>query len=172
VNEHGNELYVSVFARGYGFKAVGLRYFKVFGPKQNPNGAYTAVIPKWDTLLKDELVFINGGGETGRDFCFVANTVQANFLTAYPENEAKDRVYNVAVSDCATLSKLFAELRDALQSYGVSCDAQPSYRDSRAVDIRHSQADVGKAQQLLGFVPTHRIHDGIGLNTLRYFFSR
>lgn len=164
VTKYVNELYASVFARSYGFKAVGLRYFNVFGPRQDPNGAYAAVIPKWtDALLKGETVFINGDGETSRDFCFVANAVQANLLAATAVDEAKDQVYNVAVGDRTTLNQLFAALRDALQADGVSPATQPSYRDFRAGDVRHSQADIGKAQRLLGFSPTHRIQDGIGV---------
>lgn len=162
VTKYVNELYASVFARSYGFKAVGLRYFNVFGPRQDPNGAYAAVIPKWtDALLKGETVHINGDGETSRDFCFVANTVQANLLAATATEDSKDQVYNVAVGDRTTLNQLFAALRDALQSEGVNLDIQPSYRDFRAGDVRHSQADIGKAQRLLGFVPTHSIRTGI-----------
>jgi UDP-N-acetylglucosamine 4-epimerase len=162
VTKYVNELYANVFARSYGFKAVGLRYFNVFGPRQDPNGAYAAVIPKWtDALLKGETVFINGDGETSRDFCFVANAVQANLLAACAEDEAKDQVYNVAVGDRTTLNQLFAALRDALQADGVSPDTQPSYRDFRAGDVRHSQADIGKARQLLGYAPTHRLSEGI-----------
>lgn len=162
VTKYVNELYASVFARSYGFKAVGLRYFNVFGPRQDSNGAYAAVIPKWtDALLKGETVFINGDGETSRDFCFVANAVQANLLAATAADEAKDQVYNVAVGDRTTLNQLFAALRDALQADGVNPATKPSYRDFRAGDVRHSQADIGKAQSLLGFAPTHRLHDGI-----------
>jgi len=159
-----NELYANVFARSYGFKAIGLRYFNVFGPRQDPNGAYAAVIPKWtDALLKGEAVFLNGDGETSRDFCFVANAVQANLLAACAADEAKDQVFNVAVGDRTTLNQLFAALRDALNTSGVSPIAQPTYREFRTGDVRHSQADIGKAQRLLGFAPTHRIQDGIGV---------
>ncbi len=165
VTKYVNELYASVFARSYGFKTVGLRYFNVFGPRQDPNGAYAAVIPKWtDALLKREAVYINGDGETSRDFCFVANAVQANLLAATAADESKDEVYNVAVGDRTTLNQLFAALRDALQNDGVSPATQPSYRDFRAGDVRHSQADIGKAQRLLGFAPTHSIQDGIGVS--------
>lgn len=164
VTKYVNELYANVFARSYRFKAVGLRYFNVFGPRQDPNGAYAAVIPKWtDALLKGETVFINGDGESSRDFCFVANAVQANLLAATAADESKDQVFNVAVGERTTLNQLFAALRDALQADGVSPDIQPSYRDFRAGDVRHSQADIGKAQCLLGYAPTHRIQDGIGV---------
>jgi UDP-N-acetylglucosamine 4-epimerase len=173
VTKYVNELYANVFARSYGFKAVGLRYFNIFGPRQDSNGAYAAVIPKWtDALLKGETVYINGDGETSRDFCFVANAVQANLLAACAADEAKDHIYNVAVGDRTTLDQLFAVLRDALQNNGVSPDTQASYRDFRSGDVRHSQADIGKAQRLLGFVPTHRIKDGIGVAMPWYVANR
>jgi len=162
VTKYVNELYASVFARSYGFKAVGLRYFNVFGPRQDPNGAYAAVIPKWtDALLKGETVFINGDGETSRDFCYVANAVQANLLAATAVDEAKDQVYNVAVGGRTTLNQLYAALRDALQADGVSPATQPSYRDFRVGDVLHSQADIGKACKLLGYAPTHHLLEGI-----------
>ena len=162
VTKYVNELYANVFARSYGFKAVGLRYFNVFGPRQDPNGAYAAVIPKWTAaLLKGETVFINGDGETSRDFCFVANAVQANLLAACAPEDSRDQVYNVAVGDRTTLNQLFATLRDALKGNGVSSATQANYRDFRAGDVRHSQADVGKAQCLLGYAPTHRLAEGI-----------
>jgi UDP-N-acetylglucosamine 4-epimerase len=173
VTKYVNELYASVFALCYGFKAVGLRYFNVFGPRQDPNGAYAAVIPKWtDSLLKGETVFINGDGETSRDFCFVVNAVQANLLAATAADEAKDQVYNVAVGDRTTLNQLFAALRDALQNDGVSLGTQPSYRNFRSGDVRHSQADIGKAQRQLGYAPTHRIQDGIGVAMPWYVANR
>ncbi|MEI8303982.1 MAG: NAD-dependent epimerase/dehydratase family protein [Burkholderiales bacterium] len=169
VTKYVNDLYANVFARSYGFKAIGLRYFNVFGPRQDPSGAYAAVIPKWtDALLKGETVFINGDGETSRDFCFVANAVQANLLAACAADEAKHQVYNVAVGDRTTLNQLFAALRDALQNDGVSSDTQPSYRDFRAGDVRHSQADIGKAQRLLGYAPLYPIADGIQVATRWY----
>lgn len=165
VTKYVNELYADVFARCYGFQAIGLRYFNVFGPRQDPDGAYAAVIPKWTaSLLKGETVFINGDGETSRDFCFVANAVQANLLAATAINpEAFNQVYNVAVGDRTTLNDLFRHLRDALVPHGVSPAAQPTYRDFRAGDVRHSQADIGKAQRLLGYAPTHRLADGIAV---------
>ncbi|MEY4758174.1 MAG: hypothetical protein RJA34_3072 [Pseudomonadota bacterium] len=173
VTKYVNELYASVFARSYGFKTIGLRYFNVFGPRQDPNGAYAAVIPKWtDALLKGETVYINGDGETSRDFCFVANAVQANILAACGADDAKDQVYNVAVGDRTTLNDLFAALRDALNSSGVLPTSQPTCRDFRAGDVRHSQADIGKAQRLLGYAPTHRIQDGIGVAVPWYVANR
>ena len=158
-----NELYADVFARTYGFKTIGLRYFNVFGKRQDPNGAYAAVIPKWTAaLLKGEAVFINGDGETSRDFCYIDNAVQANLLAATTQSdEARDQVYNVAVGERTTLNDLFALLRDNLAAHGVSASAQPEHRDFRAGDVRHSQADMTKVQRLLGFAPTHRLAEGL-----------
>ena len=163
VTKYVNELYADVFARCYGFHTIGLRYFNVFGPRQNPNGAYAAVIPKWTAaLLQGDTVYINGDGETSRDFCYVANAVQANLLAATTEStEARNQVYNVAVGDRNTLNILFALLRDNLTSHGVPADTQPVYRDFRAGDVRHSQADIAKAQHLLGYAPTHSLSEGI-----------
>lgn len=163
VTKYVNELYADVFARCYGFQAIGLRYFNVFGPRQDPDGAYAAVIPKWTaSLLKGETVFINGDGETSRDFCFVANAVQANLLAATTCNpEALAQVYNVAVGDRTTLNDLFKLLRDNLVTHGVKSDVQPTYRDFRAGDVRHSQADIGKAKSLLGYTPEHRLDNGV-----------
>ena len=165
VTKYVNELYADVFARSYGFATIGLRYFNVFGPRQDPNGAYAAVIPKWTaSLLQGEPVFINGDGETSRDFCYVANAVQANLLAATTANpDAKNQVYNVAVGDRTTLNELFALLRDNLVAHGVSADAKPVYRDFRAGDVRHSLADIGKAQGLLGYAPSQRLADGVAV---------
>jgi UDP-N-acetylglucosamine 4-epimerase len=171
VTKYVNELYASVFARSYGFETIGLRYFNVFGPRQDPNGAYAAVIPKWAAaLLKGEPVHINGDGKTSRDFCYVANAVQANLLSAVIPESIRDeaatpsplnQVYNVAVGDRTTLNDLFFQLRDNLKAHGVSETVQPFYRNFRAGDVRHSQADVSKASQLLGYEPTHAIQKGI-----------
>lgn len=163
VTKYVNELYADVFARCYGFNTIGLRYFNVFGPRQDPEGAYAAVIPKWiASLIKGEPVYINGDGETSRDFCFIANVVQANLLAATTQNpEAVNQVYNVAVGDRTTLNTLFSLLRSNLAAYGVSPGVQPIYRSFRAGDVRHSQADIGKARRLLGYAPTHRLADGV-----------
>jgi UDP-N-acetylglucosamine 4-epimerase len=159
-----NELYADVFARSYGLRSIGLRYFNVFGPRQDPNGAYAAVIPKWtDCLLNGEPVSINGDGETSRDFCYVANAVQANLLAATSVGtEALHEVLNVAVGDRTTLNALFALLRENLERQGVSPDTTPVYRDFRAGDVRHSQADISKARRLLGYQPEFRLAEGIG----------
>jgi UDP-N-acetylglucosamine 4-epimerase len=162
VTKYVNELYAEVFARSYGFNTIGLRYFNVFGPRQDPNGAYAAVIPKWTAaLLKGEPVFINGDGETSRDFTYVANAVQANLLAATAQADARNQVYNVAVGDRTTLNDLFRTLKASLAAYGVAPDTAPHYRDFRAGDVRHSQADVGKAQRLLGYEPSHSLNPGI-----------
>ena len=163
VTKYVNELYADVFARCYGLNTIGLRYFNVFGPRQDPEGAYAAVIPMWTAaLLQGEPVFINGDGETSRDFCFVSNAVQANLLAATAQSpDAVNQVYNVAVGDRTTLNDLFTLLRDNLAASGVSASTQPAYRDFRAGDVRHSQADIGKAQRLLGYAPTHRLAKGI-----------
>ena len=166
VTKYVNELYAEVFARCYGFHAVGLRYFNVFGPRQDPNGAYAAVIPKWiASLIHGRLVYINGDGETSRDFCFIQNVVQANLLAATTQNpEAVNQVYNVAVGDRTTLNELFAQLhRNLLPLYPHLQGAKPVYRDFRSGDVRHSLADIGKAQRLLGYASTQRIGRGLEL---------
>lgn len=162
VTKYVNELYANVFARTYGFKSIGLRYFNVFGPRQDPGGAYAAVIPKWTaSMIKGEEVFINGDGETSRDFCFIANTVQMNILAATAEEEAKDEVYNVALGDRTTLNELYFSIQDALNALALNLDTKPTYRDFRAGDVRHSQANINKAQENLGYVAEYRIQDGI-----------
>lgn len=162
VTKYVNELYADVFAKCYDFQSIGLRYFNVFGPRQNPNGAYAAVIPKWvAALLKGETVYINGDGETSRDFTYIENAIQANLLAATAAAEAKNQVYNMAVGDRTTLKQLFTLLRDNLVPFGVTASAKPVYRDFRAGDVRHSLADTSKANRLLGYAPTHRIADGI-----------
>ncbi|TQQ13485.1 NAD-dependent epimerase/dehydratase family protein [Vibrio cholerae] len=162
VTKYVNELYADVFAKSYGFKTIGLRYFNVFGKRQDPNGAYAAVIPKWiaSMLLGDD-VFINGDGETSRDFCFIENTVQMNLLAATAPDGTKNEVYNVAVGDRTTLNDLFHALQTALGKNGKPYGKAPVYRDFRAGDVRHSQADIGKAANKLGYAPEYRIIEGI-----------
>ena len=164
VTKYVNELYADVFARCYDFKTIGLRYFNIFGQRQDPEGAYAAVVPKWvASLLSDEPVYINGDGETSRDFCYIDNAVQANLLAATTENEdALNQVYNVAVGERTTLNQLFEMIRNLLakdkpELAGVGA----VYRDFRAGDVRHSLADISKAQNLLGYMPTHRISEGM-----------
>jgi len=163
VTKYVNELYADVFACSYGFKSVGLRYFNVFGRRQDPDGAYAAVIPKWTAaMIKGDTVFINGDGETSRDFCYIENTVQANILAATTKNEdATNQVYNVAVGDRTTLNELFNAIKSALADNGVTYEQQPTYRDFRPGDVRHSQADVSKAESLLGYQPQFDISQGI-----------
>lgn len=159
-----NELYAEVFGRCYGLNTIGLRYFNIFGPHQNPDGAYAAVIPKWIAAMhKGEPVFINGDGETSRDFCYVANAVQANLLAATRENaDAFNQVYNVAVGDRTTLNDLHRLIKGELQKHlpELHVDA-PRHRDFRAGDVRHSLASIAKAQSRLGYEPTHTIVDGM-----------
>jgi UDP-N-acetylglucosamine/UDP-N-acetylgalactosamine 4-epimerase len=160
-----NELYASVFAKTYGFKTIGLRYFNIFGKRQDPNGAYAAVIPKWvSAILNKDDVFINGDGETSRDFCYIDNTVQMNLLAATTDNdEATDQVYNVALNDRTSLNKLYQMIEERLiqRTTGLE-NKEPIYRDFRAGDVRHSQASINKAQELLKYQPTHKISQGMG----------
>jgi UDP-N-acetylglucosamine 4-epimerase len=163
VTKYVNELYADVFARTYGLDSIGLRYFNVFGPRQDPAGCYAAVIPKWtESMLKGETIFINGDGETSRDFCYIANTVQANLLAGTTQSTAAvNQVYNVALGGRTTLNELFEFLSSALKSSGIRYSMLPQYKDFRAGDVRHSQADITKAQDLLGYVPSDRIQCGI-----------
>jgi UDP-N-acetylglucosamine/UDP-N-acetyl-alpha-D-glucosaminouronate 4-epimerase len=159
-----NELYAGVFAQCYGFESVGLRYFNVFGPRQDPGGPYAAVIPKWiAAMVGNEPVYINGDGETSRDFCYVENVVQANLLAATePDPEAVNQVYNVAVGECTTLRQLFDTLRTHLAAYYPdAANCKPVYRPFRPGDVRHSMADISKAIRLLGYEPSHRFEHGI-----------
>ena len=159
-----NELYADVFGRVYQLPCVGLRYFNVFGPRQDPEGAYAAVIPKWlAALIKGEPVRINGDGETSRDFCYVAEVVQANLLAATTTKAAAlNQVYNIAVGVPTTLNELFELLVNHLHP-GVPAAKrpQPVYSDFRVGDVRHSHADISKAKRLLGFRPTHRLAEGL-----------
>ncbi|WP_323751992.1 NAD-dependent epimerase/dehydratase family protein [Marinobacter sp.] len=162
VTKYVNELYADVFDRTYGFKATGLRYFNVFGQRQDPNGAYAAVIPKWaSAMIAGEPVFINGDGETSRDFCFIENAVQANLLAATAPEQARGEVYNVAVGDRTTLNILFDSLKASLTGIGCPYTELPVYREFREGDVRHSQASMEKAQDQLGYEPEYRIQEGI-----------
>jgi UDP-N-acetylglucosamine 4-epimerase len=158
-----NEVYAQAFARAYGFDSIGLRYFNVFGPRQDPHGAYAAVIPRWiANLIRGEPVQINGDGETSRDFCFIENVVQANLLaamTAAPS--AVNQVYNVALGERTTLNELLAILRRHLPGNAVGGDSPVVHGEFRRGDVRHSLADIGKARELLGYEPTHRLEAGL-----------
>jgi UDP-N-acetylglucosamine 4-epimerase len=158
-----NELYADVFARTYSFKPIGLRYFNIFGKRQDPNGAYAAVIPKWTTaLLQGDEVFVNGDGETSRDFCYIDNAVQANLLAATTQNpEAVNQVYNVALGDRTSLNNLYKLIVANLAQHCQLPTSKLIYRDFRSGDVRHSLADISKAQTLLGYAPTMKVGAGI-----------
>ena len=159
-----DEHYAAAFARCYGLELVGLRYFNVFGPRQDPNGPYAAVVPLWfASLLRGAEVAINGDGETSRDFCYVANAVQANVLAALtPRPDALGEVYNVACGARTTLNELFALVRSHVARFRPeAAGARPVHRDFRAGDVRHSLADVSKAARLLGYAPTHSVEEGM-----------
>ncbi|RZI40218.1 Vi polysaccharide biosynthesis UDP-N-acetylglucosaminuronic acid C-4 epimerase TviC [Herbaspirillum sp. HC18] len=162
VTKYVNEMYADVFARSYGFSSIGLRYFNVFGKRQDPNGAYAAVIPKWiAAMIRDEEIVINGDGATSRDFCYVENAVQANLLAACAPDAGRNEVYNVAVGEATTLNELADMLRQTLASYEIRYDREPVHRDFRKGDVRHSLADIGKAVSRLGYAPAYRIRQGI-----------
>ncbi len=182
VTKYVNELYANVFGETYGLQSIGLRYFNVFGPRQDPEGAYAAVIPKWiSSMIKNEPIYINGDGETSRDFCFVNNAIQANLLAATVvvnegpesvETSPVNQVYNVAVGDRTSLNELFALLKASLLPQHPHLQkTQPIYRDFRAGDVRHSMADIGKATHRLGYMPTQRIGQGLELAMPWYLHS-
>jgi UDP-N-acetylglucosamine/UDP-N-acetylgalactosamine 4-epimerase len=164
VTKFANELYADVFWSTYGFPSIGLRYFNIFGARQDPNGPYAAVIPKWiAALIHNEPVYINGDGETSRDFCYVANAVQANLLAATTaDTAAVNQVYNVAVGQRTSLNELFEHLRTMLAPrFAHLAGSSPVHRDFRAGDVRHSLADISKAHRLLGYEPTHTASKGL-----------
>lgn len=166
VTKYVNELYADVFDKAYGLQSMGLRYFNVFGPRQDPDGAYAAVIPKWiASMIKNEPVYINGDGETSRDFCFIENVCQANLLAATSRNaDAFNQVYNVAVGDRTSLNQLYEHLQlNLAPTYAHLKEAKPVYRDFRSGDVRHSLADITKAKTLLGFKPKHHVDEGLKL---------
>lgn len=159
-----NEIYADTFARVYGIESIGLRYFNVFGPRQDPDGPYAAVIPQWiAALLRQQPVFINGDGETSRDFCYIENVVQANLLAATTPNPAAiNQVFNVALGRRTTLNELFALIQTALRRRDPSLpETQPRYRDFRPGDVRHSLADIAKARRLLGYEPMCSVEEGL-----------
>ena len=158
-----NELYAEVFARVYDFQSIGLRYFNVFGRRQDPNGAYAAVIPRWASAIIDgKDVTINGDGETSRDFCYVSNAVQANILAATAkDSDAKGHVYNVAVGDRTSLNELYQLIKASLLICGVTVDSKIEYSEFRPGDVRHSLASIDKAKSLLGYNPSHNVAQGL-----------
>jgi len=166
-----NELYAEVFAKTYDFKTIGLRYFNIFGQRQDPDGAYAAVIPKWFAgLIKNEAVYINGDGETSRDFCFIDNAVQANLLAATAEDEtAANQVYNVAFGERTTLNELYEMIKERVIAANDSAkEAKPQYRDFRAGDVRHSLADINKAAANIGYKPLFSVEKGLNKATKWY----
>jgi UDP-N-acetylglucosamine 4-epimerase len=165
VTKYVNELYASVFARNYGLRTIGLRYFNVFGRRQDPDGAYAAVIPRWTAaIINGDEVVINGDGETSRDFCFVDNAVQANLLAAFADDDSRDQVYNVAVGDSTTLNQLYDYLKASLAAHGAAPDGhRATYGPTRPGDVRHSQANVVKAEQLLGYADPIPLAQGLAL---------
>lgn len=162
VTKYVNELYAAVYARNYDFKSIGLRYFNVFGKRQDPNGAYAAVIPKWIAqMIKNDDIIINGDGETSRDFCFIENTIQMNILAATAPSIAKDQVYNVALGERTSLNDLFQLLQSTLAQNGTVYKRGPIYQKFRAGDVRHSQANIEKAIIKLGYEPAFPLKLGI-----------
>lgn len=162
VTKYVNELYADVFSRAYEVSSIGLRYFNVFGRRQDPDGAYAAVIPKWvAAMIEGEAIKINGDGETSRDFCYIDNVVQANILAAVAGDEAQNEVYNVGVGDRTSLNQLHEMIKTSLEALDVEITAEPVYQEFRAGDVRHSQADISKARRLLGYEPQYKVADGI-----------
>lgn len=169
-----NELYAEVFARTYNFKAIGLRYFNIFGRRQDPNGAYAAVIPKWiAAMIMNQPVFINGNGETSRDFCYVENAIQANLLAATTEKSAAlNQVYNVAVGDRTSLNTLFGVIFEELRvRHERLADIKPIYRDFRAGDVSHSQADIKRSATFLQYRPSHNLRLGLS-QTIPWYINK
>ena len=165
VTKYVDELYADVFARCYGFTSVGLRYFNVFGQRQDPYGAYAAVIPQWfASLIKGETVYVNGDGETSRDFCYIDNVVQANLLASCARDEARDKIYNVAFGQRTTLNELFALIREeVVRHLPAAATAEAVHRDFRAGYVRHSLADISRAEKLLGYEPRYDVRQGLRL---------
>ncbi|WP_295900287.1 NAD-dependent epimerase/dehydratase family protein [uncultured Vibrio sp.] len=162
VTKYVNELYADVFSRTYAFKAIGLRYFNVFGKRQDPSGAYAAVIPKWVSSMIDQKdIYINGDGTTSRDFCYIKNVVQANILSATSHREYQNEIYNIALGDRTTLNELHEIIREKLLDHGIESKTEIVFRDFREGDILHSQASIDKAISLLGYTPNYKIEDGI-----------
>ncbi|MCG9632635.1 NAD-dependent epimerase/dehydratase family protein [Vibrio sp. Isolate30] len=162
VTKYVNELYANVYARTYGFKSIGLRYFNVFGPRQDPNGSYAAVIPKWiDAVINNKDIQINGDGETSRDFCYIDNVVQMNILSAVATMDVKNEVYNVALSDRTSLNELYQLITSKLEEIGIHYSKRVYYNDFRHGDVRHSQACIKKAEVKVGYTPNVKIEKGI-----------
>ena len=166
VTKYVNELYADVFARTYKMSTLGLRYFNIFGRRQNPNGAYAAVIPKWFAgLIRAEEIYINGTGETSRDFCYIDNCIQANLLAACTKNKKSlNQVYNIAFGERTTLNELFVLIKENVaKMFPGALQAIPVYRDFRPGDVMHSLADISKANVLLGYEPGFSVKSGLGI---------
>ncbi len=165
VTKYVNELYAEVFNKCYNFPSIGLRYFNVFGQRQDPAGAYAAVVPQWfSALLKAEDVYVNGDGETSRDFCYIDNVVQMNILSALSSGEACNKVYNVACGERTTLNELYKLLQEEVKLYKSDLvEKEPVYRDFRTGDVRHSLADISRAKTLLGYAPEYNVREGLAL---------
>lgn len=165
VTKYVDELYADVFQRCYGYASIGLRYFNVFGQRQDPYGAYAAVIPQWyAALLQGETVYINGDGETSRDFCYIDNVVEANIKASLATGDARGRVYNVAFGQRTTLNELFELIRaEVARHRPEAAQVKPVYRDFRAGDVRHSLADISLAKRLLGYAPRYDVRQGLRL---------
>jgi len=174
VTKYVNELYAQVFARTYEIETVGLRYFNIFGKRQDPDGAYAAVIPKWiSSVMKGDQVYINGDGKTSRDFCYIENAIQMNLLSALTENnDAINQVFNVALNDETNLNQLHAMIVESLNNKLSNLQKRiPIHRDFRKGDVKHSRADISKAQRLLHYAPTHRISSGME-KTIDFFLAK
>jgi UDP-N-acetylglucosamine/UDP-N-acetylgalactosamine 4-epimerase len=171
VTKYVNEIYADVFARNYDFSSIGLRYFNVFGARQDPNGAYAAVIPNWiASMIKGEDIYINGNGETSRDFCYIDNAIQANLLSATTENNnAINQVFNVAFGEQTSLNVLFKIIQNELKiNYDNISKIKPIYCEFRTGDVLHSLADISKASNLLRYTPSHSIKKGLN-ETIRWY---
>ena len=171
ITKYVNELYAEIFASAYSFQSIGLRYFNVFGKRQDPLGAYAAVIPKWiNAILNQEKLYINGDGETSRDFCYIDNAVQANILAALSPLKFRNNVYNVAVGDRTSLNELFFILKNALKKEGVFYKFEPEYREFRVGDVMHSQASIQKISENLGYQPQFKIKEGVS-ESIKWYMS-
>lgn len=169
VTKYVNELYAEVYSRSYDFNCIGLRYFNVFGKRQDPDGAYAAVIPKWaGSMVNNEDIYINGDGETSRDFCFIDNVIQANILSSFADQKNKNHVYNIALGKRTTLNKLSEMIKNSLKNCGINSKSKKIYRDFRPGDVRHSQADISKAIDRLKYQPLVEIEEGIE-NSMKWY---
>jgi UDP-N-acetylglucosamine 4-epimerase len=172
LTKYVNELYGDIFNRVYGFQSIGLRYFNVFGPRQDPDGAYAAVIPKWiNLMLNQKEIFINGDGSTSRDFCYVENAVQANILAALAKPDANNNIYNIAVGERTSLNELVELLKESLKNNNFDYEKNSVYRDFRQGDVLHSLADITKAKLHLGYDPQFDVKLGL-LATVQTYIEK